>query len=97
MAALKVPGVSVAVIDGDKIAWAKGYGVLEAGSPAPVTEKTMFQAASISKSVTAMAAMRLVERGQARPGRGRQRPAQILEGPRERAHPKASRSPCGAC
>ena len=61
MAALKVPGVSVAVIDGDKIAWAKGYGVLEAGSPAPVTEKTLFQAASISKSVAAMAAMRLVD------------------------------------
>ncbi len=63
MAALKVPGVSVAIIEDDKIAWAKGYGVLEAGSQAPVTEKTLFQAASISKSVAAMAAMRLVEQG----------------------------------
>ena len=63
MAALKVPGVSVAVIDDDKIAWAKGYGVLEVGSQAPVTEKTLFQAASISKSIAAMGAMRLVEQG----------------------------------
>ncbi len=63
MAALKVPGVSVAVIEDDQIAWARGFGVLEAGSPSPVTEKTLFQAASISKSIAAMGALRLVEQG----------------------------------
>ncbi len=63
MAALHVPGASVAVIDGGVLAWAKGYGVAEAGSPTPVTPATLFQAASISKSVAALAAMRLVEQG----------------------------------
>ncbi len=63
MAALKVPGVSVAVIDDGRIAWAKGYGVLETGSKAPVTPQTLFQAASISKSVAALGALRLVEQG----------------------------------
>ncbi len=63
MAALKIPGASIAVINDGKIEWAKGYGVLEAGSQSPVTEKTLFQAASISKSVAAMSALRLVEQG----------------------------------
>lgn len=63
MAALKIPGVSVAVIEDGKIAWAKGYGVLEAGSTTPVMPRTLFQAASISKSVAALGAMRLVEQG----------------------------------
>jgi CubicO group peptidase (beta-lactamase class C family) len=63
MAELKVPGVSVAVIDHGQIAWARGYGVLEAGSKRAVTPQTLFQAASISKPVSAMAALSLVQQG----------------------------------
>jgi CubicO group peptidase (beta-lactamase class C family) len=63
MAHYRVPGVSLAVIHEGKIAWAKGYGVLEAGGSAPVTAGTLFQAASISKPVAALAALHLVERG----------------------------------
>jgi CubicO group peptidase (beta-lactamase class C family) len=63
MARLNVPGVSVAVIRGGKIAWAKGYGVTHANG-APVTPQTLFQAASISKPVAAMAALKMVEAGQ---------------------------------
>lgn len=63
MAALKVPGVSVAVINDGAIEWARGYGVAETGSSTPVTPNTLFQAASISKPVAAMAAMRLVQQG----------------------------------
>jgi CubicO group peptidase (beta-lactamase class C family) len=58
-----VPGVSIAVIDGGAIAWAHGYGVIEAGKPAPVDTGTLFQAASISKPVAAMATLRLVQDG----------------------------------
>ncbi len=58
-----VPGLSVAVIDDYRIAWAKGYGVTEAGGKTPVTARTLFPAASISKPVTAIAALRLVEQG----------------------------------
>ncbi len=58
-----VPGFSVALIEGNEIAWARGYGVLETGGDEAVTSETLFQAASISKPVSAMAALRLVETG----------------------------------
>jgi CubicO group peptidase (beta-lactamase class C family) len=57
------PGVSIAVINDYKIEWARGYGVRALGSSEPVTSDTVFQAASISKPVTALAAMRLVQQG----------------------------------
>jgi CubicO group peptidase (beta-lactamase class C family) len=59
----KVPGVSIAVIDQGEIAWARGYGAREAGTETPVTTDTLFQAASISKPVAAVVALRLVEQG----------------------------------
>src|SRR5438128_11010103 len=52
-----VPGVSIAIINNGKIEWAKGYGVLEARGTKAVTALTPFQAASISKPMTAMAAL----------------------------------------
>jgi CubicO group peptidase (beta-lactamase class C family) len=52
----------VAVIDDGKIAWVRGYGVSRIGGPA-VTPQTLFQAASISKPVSAVAVMQLVEAG----------------------------------
>jgi CubicO group peptidase (beta-lactamase class C family) len=62
MATFHVPGVSVAVIHGGKIEWAHGFGVTKVGGP-PVTPETLFQAGSISKVVTAIAVLRLVEAG----------------------------------
>lgn len=59
----KVPGVSVAMVAGGKLQWARGYGVASAVEKKPVTTETLFQAASISKPVAAMVAMRLVEMG----------------------------------
>jgi len=60
----RVPGVSVAVINDNKIEWARGYGFKEAGGSNPVTAQTLFQAASISKPIAAMAALYLVQTGQ---------------------------------
>jgi len=60
----RIPGVSIAVINDYEIEWAEGYGVRETGQPDAVTSETLFQACSISKAVTAIAALRLVERGQ---------------------------------
>ncbi|MBB5343379.1 CubicO group peptidase (beta-lactamase class C family) [Edaphobacter lichenicola] len=62
MQELHVPAVSVVVIHNGAIEWAKGYGVVCPGG-ARVTPETLFQAASISKSLTAMAALHLVETG----------------------------------
>jgi CubicO group peptidase (beta-lactamase class C family) len=58
-----VPGMSVAVIEDFKIHWAKSYGVADVETGRAVDEGTLFQAASISKPVTAMAALRLVQEG----------------------------------
>jgi CubicO group peptidase (beta-lactamase class C family) len=62
MAALKVPGLSVAVIHNGRIDWARGYGIIKDGGPS-VTPQTLFQAASISKPISALAALRAVEAG----------------------------------
>jgi CubicO group peptidase (beta-lactamase class C family) len=50
-----VPGVSIAVVDDGEVAWAAGYGTAQA--------TTLFQAASISKAVAAVAVLALVEAG----------------------------------
>jgi CubicO group peptidase (beta-lactamase class C family) len=63
MAFYATPGVSVAVINGGAIEWARGYGVAEAGGSTPVTPRTRFQAASISKPVASLAALLLVSQG----------------------------------
>jgi CubicO group peptidase (beta-lactamase class C family) len=63
MRAYGVPGVSVAVVHNGKLEWARGWGVRAANTCAPVTAETNFQAASISKVVTALIALRLVEQG----------------------------------
>ena len=59
----RVPAASIAVIRGGEIDWAAGYGVREAGVTGTVNDETLFQAASISKPVTAAAALRMVEAG----------------------------------
>ncbi|WP_298421144.1 beta-lactamase family protein [uncultured Kordia sp.] len=56
-----IPGVSIAVIHDGKVAWAKGYGVIDKESKIPVTTETLFQAAATSMPVTAYGALRLVE------------------------------------
>ena len=58
-----IPAVSIAVINDYRIEWAAGYGSLESGQPASIDTETLFQACSMSKAVTAIAALRLVEQG----------------------------------
>ncbi len=59
-----VPAVSVAVINNYQVEWAKAYGVVEAGQEKPASSETLFQAASMSKPVTALAALKLVQQGE---------------------------------
>ncbi|MCC5842518.1 MAG: serine hydrolase [Opitutales bacterium] len=63
MAHLAVPGLSIALINDFEVVWAQGFGVTKAGGDTPVTPDTLFQAASISKPVTALTTMLLVEEG----------------------------------
>ena len=59
----RTPGLSLVVINNGQIEWARSYGVKEAGGNAKVALETLFQAASISKPVVAMGALRLVQQG----------------------------------
>ena len=59
----KTPGVSVAVINDGKVEWARGYGLLKVNGQQRVNTETLFQAASISKTFTALATLQLVEKG----------------------------------
>ena len=63
MARFDVPGVSIAVIRDFQIHWAKGYGTADVASGTPVETTTLFQAASISKPVAAMAVLKAVHDG----------------------------------
>ena len=55
-----IPGASVAVIEDGTIAWAQGFGVADLASGRPVTEDTLFQAQSITKTLTALATVKLL-------------------------------------
>ncbi|PJD97246.1 MAG: hypothetical protein CK425_03780 [Parachlamydia sp.] len=60
----KVPGVSIAVVNNGEMEWAHGYGqVTNEPRAAHVDEHTLFQAGSISKSITAFGALLLVQQG----------------------------------
>jgi CubicO group peptidase (beta-lactamase class C family) len=58
-----VPGLTIAVVHDGRIDWARGYGLLENGKPERIDTSTLFQAASISKPVSAVVALRMVEMG----------------------------------
>jgi CubicO group peptidase (beta-lactamase class C family) len=63
MAHYATPGVGIAVIDGGRVAWQRGFGVRTRGHSDSVDTDTLFQAGSISKAIFALGAMRLVEKG----------------------------------
>ena len=58
-----VPGLSIAVLEAGQITHARSYGFADGAGKVPVTTSTLFQAASISKCLTALAALRLVDQG----------------------------------
>ncbi len=60
----KVPGVGIAVVNNGKIEWSTGYGhITNDPKSARIDEKTLFQAGSISKPITAFGALLLVQQG----------------------------------
>ncbi|MFD7814662.1 amino acid adenylation domain-containing protein [Streptomyces sp. NPDC059785] len=63
MAAHRVPGAAVALLRDGRVVGVLAYGVRSAESGLPVTLRTRFQAGSISKQVTAFAALRLAAQG----------------------------------
>jgi CubicO group peptidase (beta-lactamase class C family) len=59
---LKIPGVSLAIVEGDRIVHLRGFGRARPGGEVP-TPQTPFPIASLTKSFTALAVMQLVESG----------------------------------
>ena len=63
MASTHVPGIAVAVVENGEYEWASGFGFADLENNVPASEHTLFRLASISKSLTAVAAMELWEQG----------------------------------
>ena len=61
MRSARIPGVSVAIVEGDRVVYLKGFGRADA-SGRPVTPQTPFLIGSITKSMTALAVLQLVDR-----------------------------------
>jgi len=59
----QVVGVSIAIVDDQKVVWARGFGFSDKKNKVPATAETMYRIGSISKLFTAMATMKLVEDG----------------------------------
>lgn len=59
----KIPGLSIAIFDETGVFYANGFGVKDSVTQERVDADTLFVAASLSKPVTAYAALILVERG----------------------------------
>ncbi|MCD6510288.1 MAG: serine hydrolase [Thermoprotei archaeon] len=63
MSETKIPGLSIAVIEGNEIIYSRGFGFRDLNSGAPATPSTIYGIGSITKSFTALAIMQLAEEG----------------------------------
>jgi CubicO group peptidase (beta-lactamase class C family) len=63
---LDIPGVAIAIAQSGRVVHARGYGVRELGKSAPVSPKTLFRVASITKPLTSLLLARLVDAGNLR-------------------------------
>jgi CubicO group peptidase (beta-lactamase class C family) len=66
LATSTTPGLAVALVHHGEVAWTAGYGVADRATRQPVTATTRFQAASVSKPVSAWGVLGLVESGRIR-------------------------------
>ena len=58
-----IPGMAIAIVSGDEIVFAKGYGYADIEKELPVTKNTLFAIASNSKAFTAASLAQLVDQG----------------------------------
>jgi len=63
MSQLGAPGLSVAVVQRGAFVWSAGFGMADLENSVPATAQTVYRLGSISKPITATAAMTLWERG----------------------------------
>lgn len=63
MSTTHAPGISAAVVEDGELVWSEGFGLADLENSVPATSRTLYRLGSVSKSLTATAAMRLWERG----------------------------------
>jgi CubicO group peptidase (beta-lactamase class C family) len=63
MARLGIPGLSASVVTGGEVRWSSGYGLADVENNVPATPATVYRLASVSKPITATAALQLAEKG----------------------------------
>ena len=66
MAKAQVPGVSVAIATGGRLEFAAGFGFADLENAVPMSAQTRIRLGSISKPITAVAVLQLVEQGRVR-------------------------------
>jgi CubicO group peptidase (beta-lactamase class C family)/D-alanyl-D-alanine dipeptidase len=59
----ELPALSIALVDDQKIIWAKGFGFADPKAKKPATADTIYRVGSVSKLFTDIALMKLVEKG----------------------------------
>ncbi|MFB6245769.1 MAG: serine hydrolase [Candidatus Nanohaloarchaea archaeon] len=59
-----IPGISVSVVDGEEVRYAKGFGMRDIANEEPATPQTLYGIGSCTKSFTALAVLKLVEAGE---------------------------------
>jgi CubicO group peptidase (beta-lactamase class C family) len=59
----QIPGFAIGVVENGEVVYARGFGVAKLGSNTPITTKSLFHMASVTKPFVATAIMQLVERG----------------------------------
>lgn len=64
MARFNIPGVSVALVDGDQIAWIEHFGFANVEESVPVDGDTVFMIGSLSKTLTTLTALQLFDEGE---------------------------------
>jgi CubicO group peptidase (beta-lactamase class C family) len=63
MKSYDLPGMAIAIVKDDEIVYAKGFGVKNLETKDPITAKSLFHMASVSKPFSATAIMQFVEQG----------------------------------
>lgn len=60
----RLPAFSMALVDGDQLVWSEGFGFQDAERETPATASTVYRVGSISKLLTDISVMKLVEQGE---------------------------------
>jgi CubicO group peptidase (beta-lactamase class C family) len=63
MSSKKIPGLSIAIVSDRQLRWQRGYGMADLENSIPAKADTVYRIASVTKPITAVAVMQLVERG----------------------------------